>query len=146
MLHKTFICFVATSRLANGLFSHRISAMYCFLVLRFFLHPVMEIKVVVILSAMYSWIVWIEFGSSYWRNQFGPWVLAKPRGRFLLKFWRKRARLPCMGPTESLYTHSPVVLAKVSVSQAFWRKILHIFTTDVGELFAQFRQSFWRNH
>lgn len=31
-------------------------------------------------------------------------------------------------------------------AQAFWRKILHIFTTDVGELFAQFRQSFWRNH
>lgn len=67
-------------------------------------------------------------------------------GRFLLKFWRKRTRLPCMGPTESLYTLSPVVLAKVSVAQAFWRKILHIFTTGVGELFAHFRQSFWRNH
>ena len=67
-------------------------------------------------------------------------------GRFLLKFWRKRTRLPCMGPTESLHTLSPVVLAKVSVAQAFWRKILHIFTTGVGELFAHFRQSFWRNH
>ena len=39
-----------------------------------------------------------------------------------------------------------MLLAKVSVAQAFWRKILHIFTTGVGELFSHFRQSFWRNH
>ena len=147
--------------------------MCCFLVLRFFLHPVMAIKYVVILSAMYSWIVWIEFGSSYRRRVAGKNACNNENGEFdkssefswskgyvsfamvfgetlcghfLLKFWRKRTRLPCMGPTESLHTLSPVVLAKVSVAQAFWRKILHIFTTGVGELFAHFRQSFWRNH
>ena len=133
----------------------------------------MEIKDVVILSAMYSWIVWIELDlvivegspvkmhaitkmASLIRvpNSVGAKVTFAFAmvfgetlcGRFLHKFWRKRTRLPCMGPTESLYTLSPVLLAKVSVAQAFWRKILHIFTTGVGELFSHFRQSFWRNH
>ena len=63
-------------------------------------------------------------------------------GHFLLKFWRKRTRLPCMGPTESLHTLSPVVLAKVSVAQAFWQKILHISQRVLANSLLPFAKAF----
>lgn len=138
------------------------SSNFCHVLLSSFtvLHPVMAIKDVVILSAMYSWIVWIEFGSSYRRRDAGKNACNNENGefdkssefswskgyvRFRHGFWQHfvDASFLSFGESARVYHAWGLQKAYILFHQWFWRRFQ--LPKRFGERFYTFSQQVLAN-